>query len=139
MSQSMKSNRSNFLASTVSQADKKSRAHKKPRADKRSGVTSRVIGGLVLAVAIVGVGWYFLADSKIRLSETGYELSKALYAACNLEDPRRLDAFVKTMEQHSPSPEEQARLAPIIELAQRGHWQDAAGRARKLLQSQDEH
>jgi len=138
MSQSMKSNRSGSSASTVSQADKKSRA-KKPRADKRSGVTSRVIGGLVLAVAIVGVGWYFLADSKIRLSETGYELSKALYAACNLKDPRRLDALVKAMEQHSPSPEEQARLAPIVELAQSGNWREATGRARRLLQSQDEH
>ena len=93
----------------------------------------------ILAVAILGVCWYFLADSKIRLSETGYELSKSLYAACNLEDPKRLDAFVKTMEQHSPSPEERAKLTPIVALAQSGHWQDAADRARSLLQSQDEH
>lgn len=106
---------------------------------KKTTVSPRVIGGFVLAVAIVSVCWYFLADSKIRLSETGYELSKALYAACNLEDPRRLDAFVKTMAQHSPSPEEQAKLTPIIALAQGGRWQDAAERARKLLQSQDEH
>ncbi len=106
---------------------------------KKTGMSPRVIDGSVLAVAIVSVCWYFLADSKIRLSETGYELSKALYAACNLEDPKRLDAFVKTMAQHSPSPEEQAKLTPIVALAQDGQWQDAEDRARRLLQSQDEH
>ena len=119
----------------MSQAPQSSRAVSR----KKSGMSARVIGGSVLAVAIVSVCWYFLADSKIRLSETGYELSKALYAACNLEDPRRLDAIVKAIAQHSPSPEEQAKLTPIVTLAQRGRWQDAADRARNLLQSQDEH
>jgi len=109
------------------------------RTRKKSGLSTRVLGGFVLAVAMGGVCWYFLAGSKIRLSEKGYELSKSLYAACNLEDPRRLEAFVKAMNQHSPSPEEQAKLAPIVDLAQSGRWQDAAERARSLLQSQDEH
>jgi hypothetical protein len=114
-------------------------AGKNSRSEKKTRMTPRAVVGLVSTVAIAVTCWYFLTGEEIRLSEKGYELSKALYAACNLEDTKRLEAFVKAMDQHSPSPEEQSKLRPIVELAQSGRWQDAADRARSLLQSQDKH
>lgn len=98
---------------------------------------SRAIAGFALTAAIIGACWYFFTGSKVELSEKGYELSKALYATCNLQDTRRLEAFVKVMDQHSPTPEELAELKPIVELAQRGAWEVATDQARRLMNSQD--
>ncbi len=112
---------------------------KTSQAGDRTKRFSRMFAGFALTLAVLTACWYFFTGSKIQLSEHGYELSKALYATCNLEDTRRLEAFVKAFNEHSPSLEEQAKLRPMIELAQGGKWKDAAAQARQLLQSQDKY
>lgn len=94
-----------------------------------------IVGTLLLVVA--GLGWYFFSEQEVRLSENGYELSKALYAACNLEDTNRLNAFENTLPRYELSAQERAEMIPILDLAKEGQWRDAAIRARALLESQE--
>lgn len=88
-------------------------------------------------LAVIAIGWYLLWDRDVRLSDTGYELSKALYAACNLEDTSRLAAFEKAVAQYELSDQERSKMMPILTLAKDGQWRDAAVRARTLLESQE--
>ena len=110
------------------------------QADKKHDIESRRIAQWIAAlsaIAIAGLLWYLFLQRDVRLSEHGYELSKALYAACNLEETKRLAAFERTLPQYPLSPEELSRMKPIVDLAHAGQWQTAAARARTLLESQE--
>ena len=115
-------------------------ANRKPAVSRRStkqkptpAVTAGILGIVVIAVA----AWYFFGSNEIRLSQTGYEISKSLYAACNLQDQNRLAALKEKISLLSLSPEELVRVTSILELADGGHWSDATNDAKELLQSQD--
>jgi hypothetical protein len=95
--------------------------------------TAAFFGVVVLGFAV----WFLFAGSKIRLSDEGYEISKSLYAACNLQDNKRLDSVKKVMEPLALSPKEKMRFDDILQLAEEGQWKAATQRARELLQSQD--
>lgn len=92
-----------------------------------------VLGVLVLGFAV----WFLFAGNEIRLSAQGYEISKSLYAACNLQDVNRLEAVRRELEALELSPQERLRLADVLQLADEGKWSSAAERARALLQSQE--
>jgi hypothetical protein len=98
---------------------------------------SRYIVASLVVLVLASVVWYLFTSEPVVLSRTGYELAKALYAACNLEDPARLTAVMGKLEEESLSPDERSKVTLIANLAQNGKWQDAAARARSLLESQD--
>jgi hypothetical protein len=102
-----------------------------------SGRTRVKVGALMGLLILGAIAWYLSASKQVPLSRTGYELANALYAACNLEDPARLTAVASKLESESLSPEERSSVASIVSLAQTGNWQDAASKARYLLESQD--
>ncbi|MGV3484314.1 MAG: hypothetical protein ACO1RT_07840 [Planctomycetaceae bacterium] len=108
--------------------------HRRPANTWPSPVRGIAVFSALMAIAILG--WYLFSNRHVQLSENGYELSKALYAACNLADPARLAAFESTLPRYPLTPEERSKMEPILDLAKAGQWQDAAVRARALLESQ---
>jgi len=112
----------------------------KPRLPKRNDPTYRSAWrtGGTLVIAIVGLSvWYLFSKNQVRLSDNGYELSKSLYSACNLEDMKRLQASRLLIDDLLLTPQERQKMTRIVELAETGQWQAAASFARELLQSQD--
>lgn len=98
---------------------------------------SKIALALGLVVLLTAGAWWLLRSKPVPLSGVGYELTSALYAACNLEDAKRLDAVVSKLEQQSLATEEREEVMSIVTLAKEGQWQDAAALARRLLESQD--
>lgn len=98
---------------------------------------SKIALALVLVVLLTAGAWWLLRSKPVPLSGVGYDLTSALYAACNLEDAKRLDAVVSKLEQQSLATEEREEVMSIVTLAKDGQWQDAAAMARRLLESQD--
>lgn len=99
--------------------------------------TLSVVAGILGVVLLAVAAWYFVGGKETPLSQTGYEISKSLYAACNLQDQNRLAAVKDTIGSLSLSPEERDRVTSILELADGGLWRDATNEARELLQAQD--
>lgn len=119
-----------------------------PKMLSQSGVstqsTMRTAATISIVLLIALGAWYAFTGDRVTLSKTGYELSIALYSACNLEDPRRLSLVKSKLEQEalstgSLSPEEHSKVMSIVDLAQSGQWKDAAMQARRLIESQDSH
>lgn len=98
---------------------------------------SKIALALLLVVLLTAGAWWLLRSKPVELSGMGYDLTSALYAACNLEDVKRLDAVVSKLEQQSLGTEEREEVMSIVTLAKEGQWQDAAALARRLLESQD--
>ncbi len=92
------------------------------------------LGFTTLLIAAI-VGWLLL-DRDIYLSDDGYELSKSLYAACNLADVRRLDAVENALKTRTLTAEENSLLLTILAMAREGDWKAAEAKARVLLESQ---
>jgi 2-oxo-4-hydroxy-4-carboxy--5-ureidoimidazoline (OHCU) decarboxylase len=92
----------------------------------------------IAAIAlIVGVSaWLMLSGTEVPLSSQGYEISKSLYAACNLEDAARLSMIKEHPDWAQLSDQERNAIAAIVELADQGKWDaaaaDAAAIAKKL-------
>ncbi len=92
----------------------------------------------LVPIALIGlVVWYWLANRPAPISSDSYELTKALFAACNLEDPRRLEAVETLLSKTSLPPGEHDHIREIVDTALDGRWQDAMRDARELLDSQD--
>ena len=98
---------------------------------------SKIALALGIVVLLTAGAWWLLRSEPVPLSGVGYELTSALYAACNLEDAKRLDAVVNKLAQQSLGTEEREEVMSIVTLAKDGRWQDAAALARRLLESQD--
>jgi len=97
----------------------------------------RILGVVAMFSLVSLVAWFFFSNPTVRLSQSGYEIAKSLYAACNLKDPRRLEALRATVDAISLAEEERSQVIATIELAEGGQWDKANEQARRLLQSQD--
>ncbi len=108
-----------------------SRSDRHPSSSRRWLTAS----GVGLVVLFAGL-WYYLSNQRIVLSEPGYELSKAIFAACNLEDTKRIRSAMAIMAQLPLAADERKRMTRVMELANNGQWQSASDLARNLLESQ---
>ena len=97
---------------------------------------------LLLALAILlaaGAAFYF-SRGYGKTSQLGYELTQALYSACNQQDLERVRKIARLLDEYTESQKlhqsEQRWLRTIISLAERGSWEESQVEARKLLQAQ---
>lgn len=94
---------------------------------------------LSLAVAattlLVFVATFFWRVAPV--SDDAYQLSSSLFAACNLQDTKRLDAVEARMSSITEA-RERDRLAGAIEAARQGQWASAMKQARRLMESRTE-
>ena len=97
----------------------------------------RILGVVALFLLVIIVTWFFFANPTVRLSQSGYEIAKSLYAACNLKDPRRLEAIRATVATLSLAEQERSQVVATLELAESGQWDEANEQVRRLLQLLD--
>ncbi len=105
-------------------------ANEKPsRVHSRWLWLSLAVAAATLLVIVIGYPWRVAP-----VSDDTYQLSSSLFAACNLQDMKRLDAVEARMSSISESLERE-RLAGAIETARQGQWQSAMKQARRLMES----
>jgi len=77
------------------------------------------------------------------VSERTYEISKALYSACNRQSVEHLAKIEKAISNASKSEEISAQeskwLNQIIKTARDGDWKSATAESRKLMEDQIEY
>ncbi len=93
---------------------------------------SLALGAATLLVIIVCYPWRIAP-----VSDDAYQLSSSLFAACNLQDTKRLDAVEARMSSITET-RERERLAGAIETARQGQWHSAMKQARRLMESRTE-
>ena len=93
---------------------------------------------IVVPLAATFGWWMFSTDEE--LGGQGYEITVALYAACNTKSEQRL-ASIETLVQSSLTAHEidegEAELFQgVIQSARKGNWRAATVRSHQLLQAQ---
>lgn len=75
------------------------------------------------------------------LERPGYELAKALYAACNRQSAEQLAKFDEVLAAEiaagNVGPREEAALRKVADVAAAGDWRKAQEMARALIASQN--
>ncbi len=94
--------------------------------------TVSLVSVAMLVVVVVSYFWRIPP-----VSDDTYQLSAALFAACNLQDPQRLQAIEAVMVKLNDSPERE-RLADAVQAARTGQWQWAQRQAKSMMESRTE-
>lgn len=91
---------------------------------------------------IIGVGWYFFGYPKPKLSPSGYDHALALFSVCNRHDAIKLQQIEQLINDNLVAGTLQLNdanwLRKIIGHADRGDWELASTRLRRLLSQQVE-
>lgn len=78
-----------------------------------------------------------------QVSPTAYELSKALYSACNRQSEEQLTRVVELIDSHSSAGDindkESKWLTAIVEQARNRQWNQAMIEARQIMEDQATH
>ena len=89
---------------------------------------------VVIVIAVQGCGRYG------RVNASTFEHAKALYAACNSRQPRRLQACAALIDEAESAQQisttEVRYLRDIIATAQAERWEDAQAMVRQLMVDQ---
>lgn len=101
------------------------------------------VGATIMAILVVaGIVFWLSLPPYGKISPHGYELTTALYSACNQQDPERVAAVAELTDRavraNKLNPTESEWLSEIIEHAQAGRWQRAATDSRELMEAQVE-
>ncbi|SMP45881.1 hypothetical protein SAMN06265222_10215 [Neorhodopirellula lusitana] len=107
-------------------------------AQSDSKLNGRVIGigTLVLVVAVLGLWWWMRPP--VKLNENHYDITIALYRACNqrsAESLARIESLLAESDASMDGPAGQA-IVSIIADAKQDRWQDASRDCRTLLEQQ---
>jgi len=94
-----------------------------------------VVVASFLLLAGLGV-WFYRSRPYESMSGDGYEITKAIYAACNLQDDRRLASVRETFAAADLPEGERRLIGDIITMIDDGHWEAAAARSRTILSDQ---
>ena len=96
--------------------------------------------GIVAAACMAVLLWP--RDNYGGMSEQGYEITMALYAACNAQSPERLSAVEaivsSSADQDQINPQELDWFNSVFDEAREGNWQAAAKQSREILMAQVE-
>ena len=104
-----------------------------------------VAGCLLVVVAVVGV--WLLVPRRVKLSAHGYDVTIALYRACNQKSLAGLDQVQAMIADESKADAGEAdesdrngadSIREIIAVAKSGQWQQASEACRKLMEDQVE-
>ncbi len=91
---------------------------------------------------IIGIGWYFFGYPKPKLSPSGYDHALALFSACNRQDAIKIQQIEQLIKDNLVAGTLQINdanwLRKIIGQADRGDWELASTRLRRLLNQQVE-
>lgn len=97
------------------------------------------LAGLLGIVALV-VWWPGCRQYPAVTSPEGLQLIKLVYAACNTQEPARLqmaeERLAKGIQSGQISPREEQAFRTIIDLAKRQEWKQAEAAAFKFAQDQ---
>jgi hypothetical protein len=108
-----------------------------PNAVRRAHAPRRIAGlitvGLLLALGLAGCGYP-------PISTSAFELAKALDNLCNLKATEQLPRARRMIDERTTAGELSAQeakwLLDIVATAERGDWETATSRARRLLVDQ---
>ena len=94
--------------------------------------------GLSVTVAIAGIVTFYWPRSPVELSDHGYDLTTALYRACNQRSVEGLSKIEQLMAESEPGLSDRSRdsLASIIAQAKSGDWKNASIACRQSLEDQ---
>lgn len=93
-----------------------------------------------LAIAVVGLAFYFFPRSKVELDDQGYDASVALYRICNQKDMESLQEIAEQVAQWQTegkiSEQSYVSVQQVIGLANEGDWSQAARECRRMMEDQ---
>ncbi len=102
-------------------------------ATRRGTISGVRLAASLMILSIVGC-WY------PEVSPRAYEITKALYSACNLQKTEKLAVIEELIEQsldeESLTSREAAWLLDIVADARAGEWEQAALESRRILEDQ---
>ena len=75
------------------------------------------------------------------VSPETYEIAKAIYGVCNRQQTEKLPQVTALIEssltEQKITPQEAEWLHDLVRLAENGHWESAASKARQMLADQN--
>ncbi|MEO9590104.1 hypothetical protein [Rhodopirellula bahusiensis] len=93
-----------------------------------------------IAIAVVGLAFYFYPRSRVELDDQGYDASVALYRICNQKDTESLQTVAEQVAQWQTegklSEQSHASLQRVIDLADEGDWNQASRECRRMMEDQ---
>ncbi len=100
-----------------------------------------VIGGIVVAVLVVGAMAYWLSRPTFgEISPKGYDYAMALGSACNGKNEAKITKITQMIHQSAEAgelrPDEAAWLQSIAQQATDGRWESAYAAVRTLMEEQ---
>ncbi|MCA9074684.1 MAG: hypothetical protein KDA93_06605 [Planctomycetaceae bacterium] len=97
-------------------------------------------GRLSLGIVVLAVSCAFNGCGYPQVSPKSYELTKALYSACNRRNEEHLARVAEVLDSTKTagdiSDRESKWLHAIIDKARAGEWESAAREARQIMEDQ---